>query len=163
MRRQPVDLVVGRHDELRIAALDRGDERWKEHITQDALRDVRGRGVRATFGLAVPGHVLERREHTILCKRHAAALEAPHGCDTQLARQIRIFTIRFFEATPARIACDVHDRCEHELRAASANLARGHREHAFDQRGIPGARKADGLRKAGRIARGVSVQPFFVK
>ena len=67
VRGHAVDLVVRRHHCLRIAALDRRLERREEHFAQDALGDIGRADIGAALGLAVAGHVLQRREHATLC------------------------------------------------------------------------------------------------
>ncbi len=84
-------------------------------------------------------HVLECREHAIFGERQRRALKSTHGGHAQRAHEIRIFAIGFFDATPARIACNVHDRREHQLRTARANLTTDDGEDALEQLRIPTA------------------------
>src|SRR6185503_12749705 len=69
----------------------------------------------------------------------------------------------FLDAAPARVAPDIDDGSEHELHAASANLAPRDCEYALEQGRIPTARQRDGMRKVRGAAGRVAMQSFLVK
>ena len=110
-----------------------------------------------------PGHVLQRREHPTRCERQTTALKSLHGCNAELADEVRVFAVRFLDATPARVASDVDHWSEHEMHAARANFPPDDSEYPLQQRWIPGARQRDGLRKVRGAARRVAVQALFVE
>ncbi len=90
-------------------------------------------------------------------------MKAANRGDSHSGNEVRVLTVRFFDSAPARIACDVDDRREHVMHAARARLARCHREHLLDQRGIERRGQCDGLREA-RPARGdETVKGLFVQ
>src|SRR6185369_17610076 len=120
VRGYAIDLVVRGHHRLRVAAFHGSAERRKEHLAQNAFRDVGRPDVAAALGLAVSGHVLERREHAIFSERQRTSLKTAHGCDTELADQVGIFAVSLLEAAPARVTSDVDDGSEYQLHAARA-------------------------------------------
>ncbi len=61
--RNAVHLVVRRHHAARACLLDDDFKGVEKHVPQRAFSVGRGADVRPRLGLAMPGHMLERREH----------------------------------------------------------------------------------------------------
>jgi hypothetical protein len=126
-------------------------------------RNRRRADVRAAFGLAVAGHVLQCRKHPVRPEHAARALQAFDRGDAEFADEERVLAEGFLDAPPTRVACDVDDRRQHDVHAACARLASRNGIDAAGQVRVPRARHRDGLREHRRIERDVAVQGFFVE
>ena len=83
--------------------------------------------------------------------RQIVALKATDHRDCERARQVRILPERFRDATPARIARDIHHRREGPVDPVRGGLARGHAGSLPDEIGIPACGLADWDRSDGLV------------
>src|SRR6185312_13508620 len=116
-----------------------------------------------TLGLAMACHMFESGKHLAVSERQGVALKSTHRPDSQLAHEIGVLAVSFLDPTPAWVASYVDNRCQHQLHATRADFPPGNRENASQQRRVPRARERNRLRKAGRIPRGIAMQPFLVE
>src|SRR5262249_57510979 len=108
------------------------------------------------------GEMLHRREDTPLALEGALALKASHRGEGHWREEVWSLAEGLFDATPSRIARDVHHRRERVVGAARPCLFGGHREQPLDELGVERRREADWLREAGSLRRRLSVETLLV-
>jgi hypothetical protein len=111
----------------------------------------------------VTDEVLQGGENMFLVAEIAVALEAAHGGDAEARDQVGVLAVGLFHAAPARLTGHVDDRGEGVVRAADTGLECRHGEELLDEVGVEGGAERNGLRKAGAVGSGVSVQAFLVE
>ena len=107
--RYAVPVVIAAHDAFGVCFLDYFLERIEMYFMQFAGSHMRvgtDSRVASAFRDAVNGKVLQGRSDTVL-------LDTFNHLCAQFANQIRIFSVRFQYASPARIAGYVEDRGIH--------------------------------------------------
>ena len=161
--RHAVDLVIRRHHCADARALDHLLERREELLAQRALGDRRRADVRAAFGLAVAGHVLQRREHLVRPERRPVPCR-PRPRRRRARRRGTGPRRKFPRCDPSagrarRRRPATSTRCTPRARISRAAIC----IDAAGQVRVPRACHRDRLRKHRRVERDVAVQGFFVE
>ena len=115
---QPVHVAVGGHDARQSRVDHRGLEREELFVAHLARAEVHRRLVEAAFGQAVADEVLAGGQHAV---PQVGPLECPDVRGAELGAEVRVLAVGLLDATPARVAGDVEDRCQ--------GVARPGREH----------------------------------
>jgi hypothetical protein len=135
----------------------------EEDLAQLTHRDVRGCAVLSRLRLSVCNEVLECRDDAGFVGERAVALEAPDRGDPHARHEIRIFTESLFDASPARVASNVHHGRQGLMRPPDSRLLGRHGVQQFDECWVECARETDGLWEAGATDGGVAVEAFLVE
>ena len=126
--------------------VDAGLERRQVDITQRGQADLGGVVVAAAFGRAVTHVVLQAGGDAVLL-RVTGSLKSAHGGSRHPAAEPRILAGPLGDASPARVAGDVHHRREHPVDAGGGRLGGGHGFDALDELLIPRAGQPEWNRK----------------
>src|SRR5688572_32048113 len=92
-----------------------------------------------------------------------ASLKRINNRHDHFGGQIRIFPVRLFSASPARIARKIHVRSENMVTTADPGLTGADLEHSSDEIGVPTGRQRKRDRKYRRSLAHVSVQDLVVE
>ena len=147
VRRNSINLIVGRHDACHVGFLDCGFEWFEKIFSNHALGVIARRDIGATFGLAMHGKMFRRRQNMLLVDKRPRSLEAFNRRHANARNEIGIFAIGLFRASPARIACEAQHRRQTLLRSLRPNFRRNGGKHVVDQRRIPGRSQANRRRE----------------
>jgi hypothetical protein len=107
--------------------------------------------------------MLKRRNDMFFVCEGGITLEALNCGDTHTRYQVRIFAIRFLDAAPARLTCDVDHGCQCLVCPSRTGLFSGHLKESADEVGVKGCAETDGLRETRGVNGGLTVQAFFMK
>src|SRR6266851_7013639 len=109
------------------------------------------------------GEVFRSGHHVGSVDQWSGALKTLDGGDTDLRDEIRIFSVSFFGAAPARVARQVQHRRQAMLRAARADFRCGGGEDLADKLWVPGRGECDSHRVTGPSGSDMPVKAFIVK
>jgi hypothetical protein len=146
----PVQRNESRHDRAR-AGIHGSVVGRQVNVAELALGQVRRGVVEAGFHRAVTGEVLDGGHHGVRCGQ-IIALETAHLCLRHRRAEVRIFAGAFDDASPARIAPEVHHRAECPVHPHRGCFLRRRTIDALPQVRVPGRGHRQRHRKDGAKA-----------
>ena len=144
------DLVERRHDAAG-AGVHPGTVGREIDLPQRPVRHVHGVVIAPAFGIAIAAEMFHGREHRV-GRPEVAALETAHLRGGHGGAQVGVLPRAFGDASPARVARDVHHRGEGPVHAGRGCLARRDVRHALGRRGVPAGGHRERDRKGGAVA-----------
>ena len=163
MVRDAVDFVIRGHHTSHVRPLHCGAERHEERLAQIPFRKICRSSIGTALWLAMCGKMLRRRQHVMSINLPRGSLQAVDGRHSHVGNEIRIFAVSFFGPSPARIARQIQHRREGLIHAGGSHLVASHLECLLHEFGIPRARQAQHLRKAGAAVGHESMQSFALE
>src|SRR5215467_10494120 len=122
VRGNSVDFIVGGHDGAHMSFFDSGLKRFQKIFTNNPFGIVPWRHVRSAFRLAMYGKMFGGCQAVGFVHAWPVSLKAANCRDSDVRNEVRIFSVGFFRASPARIPRQVQNRRETLVRSASSNF-----------------------------------------